>query len=321
MARLSIIIPHSGSVQRLENTLVSVLENRPDDSQIVVVQSEVYDDPYDLKGEVTFVYTPIGTDNVRCLNVGIDMSDAPVVHLLLPGIEVTPGWADAALRHFADPTVAAVAPLLVHGQTDGILTAGLEYRPSGAVRPVGHGQSATKTLGDFSNVAGPDPRAAFYRKSMLRRVDRFCIGFDEQTAGADLALRLIAAGGRCVVESDSRVRAVDLPRRRTSAFCRAMQNERIFWRWAPHGGWLRGLTGHLGQAVVDVASEFPGPGMLGSLLGHLLGACRSPAQRREHRRLMSLCAEPEQTPGDVVPLPHFSMTGRALCETPVRRRA
>ncbi|HBO43803.1 MAG TPA: hypothetical protein DD670_07705, partial [Planctomycetaceae bacterium] len=190
MARLSIVIPHADSVGRLESTLVSVLENRPDDCQILVVQSERYDDPYGLKDEVTFIYVPIGTDAVRCLNVGVDMAAAPVVHTLLPGLEVTPGWADAALRWFDDPAVASVAPLLLEGDTDRVVSAGLRYRAGGAVESAGQGLSVTEAFSRPPTIVGPDPRAAFYRHSLVRHVDRFCIGFDERMAGADLALKL-----------------------------------------------------------------------------------------------------------------------------------
>ena len=51
MSRLSIVIPVLGSLDGLEDTLVSVLENRPADCQIVVVLNQPYDDPYDLKDE------------------------------------------------------------------------------------------------------------------------------------------------------------------------------------------------------------------------------------------------------------------------------
>ena len=60
MPRLSIVIPVLGNVEGLEDTLVSVLENRPVDCQIVVVLNRPYDDPYDLKDEVCFVEAPPG---------------------------------------------------------------------------------------------------------------------------------------------------------------------------------------------------------------------------------------------------------------------
>ena len=52
MPRLSIIIPALGNSARLESTLVSVLENRPLDCDIIVVHTGEYNDPYDLAGEI-----------------------------------------------------------------------------------------------------------------------------------------------------------------------------------------------------------------------------------------------------------------------------
>ena len=61
MPRLAIIISAVGSIEALENTLVSVLENRPADCDVVVVHSKPYSDPYELKNEVRFVSAPRGS--------------------------------------------------------------------------------------------------------------------------------------------------------------------------------------------------------------------------------------------------------------------
>ena len=55
MPTLSIIIPASGSESRWERTLVSVLQNRPEDTEILVVVPGRYNDPYQLREEVRFV--------------------------------------------------------------------------------------------------------------------------------------------------------------------------------------------------------------------------------------------------------------------------
>ena len=43
VSRLAIIIPFLGNSQRLEETLVSVLENRPDDCEVIVVLGIIAD--------------------------------------------------------------------------------------------------------------------------------------------------------------------------------------------------------------------------------------------------------------------------------------
>ena len=54
MARLAIVITDGGSIESLESTLVSVLENRPPDCEVLVALAGPYADPYELSGEVRF---------------------------------------------------------------------------------------------------------------------------------------------------------------------------------------------------------------------------------------------------------------------------
>jgi len=58
--RLAVVIPFEGNTKALEDTLVSVLENRPDDSEVLVVLGKPYQDPYALGDEVEFVAAPSG---------------------------------------------------------------------------------------------------------------------------------------------------------------------------------------------------------------------------------------------------------------------
>ena len=62
--RLSIIIPAPGNETTLEETLVSVLENRPENSEIVVVLGFGYHDPWSVGEEVRFIQAPIGSNRV-----------------------------------------------------------------------------------------------------------------------------------------------------------------------------------------------------------------------------------------------------------------
>ena len=66
--RLSIVIPAPGDEETLEETLVSVLENRPEDSEIVVVLGFGYHDPWSVGAEVRFIQAPIGSNRVACIN-------------------------------------------------------------------------------------------------------------------------------------------------------------------------------------------------------------------------------------------------------------
>src|SRR6185503_8566 len=105
MPRLSIVIPGIGSVDSLEETLLSVLENRPADCEIIAVLDARYADPYQLQGEVRFVNASSGANLVRCILTGIDQARSDIVHLLKSGCTVGESWAETAIRHFADRSV------------------------------------------------------------------------------------------------------------------------------------------------------------------------------------------------------------------------
>ena len=55
------MIPAPSDVAALEDTLVSVLEKRPADAEVIVALGCAYDDPWNIREEVTFVQAPIGT--------------------------------------------------------------------------------------------------------------------------------------------------------------------------------------------------------------------------------------------------------------------
>ena len=52
MPRLSIVIPCAQDAERFETTLASVLQNRPGDCELLLIQPRSYDDPYELADEV-----------------------------------------------------------------------------------------------------------------------------------------------------------------------------------------------------------------------------------------------------------------------------
>ena len=69
MPKLSILIAaHDETSWRA--SLVSVLQNRPADCEIVVVHDESYHDPYDLAGEVRFVRPLAHSQRVRAIEPG-----------------------------------------------------------------------------------------------------------------------------------------------------------------------------------------------------------------------------------------------------------
>ena len=289
MQRLSIVIPLTGNEQRMEDTLVSVLENRPNDCQVVVVLNEVYADPYDLKNEVCFVYAPNGCKPVECINRGLDAAKGEIVHVLTAGAEVGPGWAEAAMAHFHDQKIAAVAPLILRpDDPHRVVSAGSEYRDGGSVRRTDSGRPISEIGHDTRSTLGPDQLAGFYRKSWLDMVDRFCGETGAAFATVDLALKLREAGGECVFDPNCRVYAHESIAAAEPVATQALQAERLFWRWAPSRGWLRSLPAHALHLAWETLSGCPRPSMFARLLGRFLGLCGFGLHGRHRRQMAQL---------------------------------
>src|SRR5690606_32409978 len=112
--RLSIVIPWMGPAGQLEDTLATVLQNRPSGCEVLVALAEPYNDPYGVADEVTFVPPPARGDAnfVALVNRAVTQAEAAIVHVLASGVRVTEDWTSAALLHFDDASIAAVAPAL-----------------------------------------------------------------------------------------------------------------------------------------------------------------------------------------------------------------
>ncbi|MEE8450581.1 MAG: glycosyltransferase family 2 protein [Thermoguttaceae bacterium] len=282
MPRLSIIIPVPGDLKGLEETLLSVLENRPKDCQIVVVISGNYDDPYGLAGEVDFVRAGRGIGLIGCINAGICASRAPVVHPLLCGVKVGPGWADIALARFDDPVVAAVAPLVLDGQNPPrVVAAGVTYRWAGIVRSIGRGLSPEDALRRCPVLRdpvlrdpaayGPDISAGFYRKAVLRRFGLFDAEAGDLLSTLDMTLAMRRAGLGCAIEPRCLTYVGQAPTVSMSPLQRGRQIERLFWRWLPRRGRLGSVASHALIVLAECLQCVVRPTVAFRLVGRLLG--------------------------------------------------
>jgi hypothetical protein len=302
VAWLSIVIPVLGQLKKLEDTLVSVLENRPSRCEIVVVLNEPYDDPYELAGEVNFIQAPLNAGLVDCLNLGVAASGGSIIHTLGCGAEVTPGWTEAALPHFVRAEVAAVAPRVIdRGNQAQTLSTGVGYRPGGAAWRLGFRQSIDTALPHMPDYFGPDLLAGFYRKSAWEAVGGLCPEITGHLAGVDLALALHFADRQCIVEPNCRILAdrCDMPEgERLGGGCNA---ERLFWRWARRMGWFRAGAGHAALLLNECLECVVRPATLLGLFGRAWESMLVPFRRR--------CA-PEPASFDmphdpVIARPHF----------------
>lgn len=234
--RLSIVIPAPGDESTLEETLVSVLENRPEDSEIVVVLGFGYHDPWNVCEEVRFIQAPVGSNRVACINLGLAASTGRIIHVLAAGWRATPFWTDAAVEHFNNEQIAAVVPLEVASDdSDRIVATGIEVSRGGRrvmLRPWG---DASRVQGfhtdDFPSPSGPTLEAGFWSRQMIDRLSfGFCPACGDEYADADMAVSLQATGGHVVFEHTSKIIAAQERHRPQPAFKAGLYGERLFWR-------------------------------------------------------------------------------------------
>jgi hypothetical protein len=284
--RLAIVISAVGSIESLEGTLVSVLENRPADCEIAVVLNGPYADPYDLKDEVRFVPSQRSTSISLAISRALAATRAPFVHLLASGCQVSEGWADAALARFGDRQVGSVAPLVWDAERRGrIFAAGVGYRARGRRYLVGQG---LETLDEETQltVVGPCLFAGFYRKGALDFVGGLSTRLGPRQADADLALMLRHAGFATAIEPRSSVRATRDADAAEGALAGAIGEERLFWRNLSASGRGAALVAHAGMVAAELAGSFPKPRMLARLAGRLW-ACGGFVGNARHRRALS----------------------------------
>ncbi len=108
--RLSLLVPFVRDPQALEATLLSVLEVRSDDVELLIVHRGEYNDPYGLDGdEATLVETSAKATLAQQLNLATKAASGRIVQVLLPGTLLQPDWADGALEAFDDSDVDVVS--------------------------------------------------------------------------------------------------------------------------------------------------------------------------------------------------------------------
>ncbi|MBS0210360.1 MAG: glycosyltransferase family 2 protein [Planctomycetes bacterium] len=326
---LSVVIAATGPTAALENGLVSVLENRTADSQVVIVLNRPYDDPYHLRDEVEFVDAPRRASLIECLNQGLAASHGDIVLLLASGAELAPATIDMALSHFQTAQVAAVAPLIVHHLASDaeVRSAGLEYGVGGIRRARHQHLAAAEVPNEACDVIATSVEAAFYRRSALDALGlqlerRLGAGF----ADIDLGLQLHAAGYATVFEPSARV-ALPTPNHADlgSSFGQGRQAEQLFWRNARLWGWRRALLAHaaccLGEAIGTVTSLSGAMHTLGRLsaLPSIVG-CRRHWQLLDELAAGTLGHESEAGSAARIDAPHVR-SRRDASSTRAKRQA
>jgi hypothetical protein len=291
MPRLSIIIPAVSTVEALESTLVSVLQNRPADAEVIVVLGHKYADPYSLSGEVEFLQAPAKGHAVAAANLGVQHARAPIVHVLFAGCEVQDGWSDSAVRQFANPKVAAVAPAIYdrlgHEQ---LLAIGAELGWAGSRRIIlaGRDEKFPKL------IHAPLSCAGFYRRELWQTLG----GFDASAGHcADVLLGMLfkAADAKVYADLQSVVYAphdLALP---PISFKTGLYAQRLALGLSREIGWTR-LLAQPGQILAETLASLRGIGCVTSLLGRAIASLQWPTHGGIRARMAQAHADIEALP-------------------------
>ena len=277
--RLSIVIPTPADTAAMEETLVSVLEHRPDDCEIVVALGCEYADPWNIREEVRFVQAPAGSSLVGCVNLGVAASAGDVVHILAAGWRATEGWTDLPLERFEDDDVGAVVPLgIAADDREHVVSAGVRCAVGGRrIDVASDGRWRRVKVAACPPAGAPVPQGpvletGFWRSDVLELAGRgFTTVCGDKAADADMAITLSRSGCRVVVEPHSLViaPAATAGRARTRSFAAGLHAERLFWRSVAGSSILPALVMHVVEIVRHALARAP-LGTLPMLVGRLV---------------------------------------------------
>jgi hypothetical protein len=323
--RLSIIIPCLGGAAEFDGTLVSLLQNRPANCEVLVLHSEPYGDPYGLGHEVRFVRVPHGS-LVDLANRGIAEATGEILHFVGCGLEVVEGWTEPALAHFDDPEVAAVSPLVLSSDTHNVIAGGVRFSLGGARRVVSDRRLLSAGTARLrASILGPTLAAAFYRRDVLAALDGFDRNLGDRLADVDIALAIQALGRLHICEPASRLIQTADPWAAIAngGFVQGRTAERLFWRSAAQRGMAASLAMHPFTILADAICANPRASALTSLVGRLASTLEFGAVQRCQRRL-SIASErlaELETLRATIKMPARRAAKEASDTTPARRRA
>lgn len=255
--RLSIIIPHICDESALETTLLSVLENRPTGSELLVAHPGNYRDPYDLDDdEIQLVEAPAGAGLIDLVNIAARQASGTILHTLLPGSLVETNWTAPAVAWFQDSTIGSVSPSVSILEGKSQVYSGLDPHclPRRAwSQRIRRGENAVASL-----------CGGFYRRQIIQALNGWMPSSQREGAEAELALGLQSLEVRCVAEPESRLYAT-----------RSTIEGQM-------GGYALGhYAGKLAMAYSQLLSLPLASDSLAARIGHLAGGLISPTSVAE----------------------------------------
>jgi GT2 family glycosyltransferase len=300
-ANLSLVIPSHSRPDLLRACLASVRRHAPPGTDVVVVDDAspggaARAAAAEFPG-VRVVRLPERLGFCAAVNAGVEAARGRVVELVNDDAEVTAGWAEAALAHFADPRVGAVAPLVLYwpGGEPGaarVDSAGDRFYLGGVAGKRGHGEVLGPAHLRPGRVFGASASSAFYRRDVLRRVGGLPVSFGAYFEDVDLAFRLHRAGFAVMFEPAARVlhhvSASHGPARGALLEQQSRNEERVFWRNVPARDLPRALPLHLAVLAAKAWRRWREGTLAPFLRGRVRVLGEVPALLRHRRFLRSL---------------------------------
>ena len=308
---LSIVIPSHNRPDLLRACLGTVREYAPAGTDVVVVDDA---SPQGAVGVVAGEFAGVRTIRLprrrgfcAAVNAGILAARHPIVELLNDDTEVTPGWAATALAHFEDPTVAAVAPLVLRSPATAgdplIDSAGDRYYLGGIAGKRGHGEPLGPAYLRGCRVLGASGSSGLFRRDVLLRVGAYPDAFGAYFEDVDLSFRLHWAGYQVVFEPASRVHhrvssSYGRPRRRLLEQ-QSRNEEWVFWRNLPCSALARALPLHLAVLAAKAWRRWQEGELAPFLCGRLRVLADIPGLKRHRERLRLLGSTPDTAAWEV----------------------
>jgi GT2 family glycosyltransferase len=295
VSSLSVVIPSHNRPDLLCACISSVRRHAPADTEILVVDDA---SPAGIVGTVAREFAGVRVQRLgrrggfcAAANGGIAAARGDVIELLNDDTEVCAGWAEAALSAFADPSVGAVAPLVLRWPDGAAIdSAGDRYHRSGIAGKRGHGEPLRPAYLRPGFVFGASASSAFYRRTALDRAGVFPESFGAYFEDVDLSFRLHWAGYRVRFEPGARVlhhvsaSYGGLPG--AALLEQQSRNEElVFWRNLPGRALLCSLPLHLAVLLAKAWRRWRRGELLPFLRGRLSVLRHLPALRAHRRRL------------------------------------
>ena len=294
----SIVIPSYNGRALLEVCLNSVFAHLPEDragyAEVVVVDDGSTDGTAEWLATRFPPVRVIRRDRnggfCAAANAGLAAASGQFIQLLNNDTEVRPGWLQAGLAPFADPTVGSVAPLvLVRSEPDRVDSAGDSYTLAGWPTKRGHGEPAYRwTLRTEDEVFAASGSSAFYRTEAIGKVGGFDPLLGSYYEDVDLGFRLRWAGYRCVYSPHCQILheiSATYNHARPGLQRRMARNaELVFWSNLPTGKLAAAIVPHTALLVAQAGWRMVRLKFIPFFLGKV-DAVRSIREIRHRRKL------------------------------------